>query len=90
MSEVPSSPFGFAVNGRGECRALVREQDRLDVMGVSGSVSAGMDLLMDDGMPADQAAKMMLGAQRLFETQGGRDPEAMARHILKLRRALRP
>lgn len=85
---VPSSPFGFAVDNHGRCRQLVREQDRLDVMGIPPAVSAAYDLLTDDGMPYDQAATLVLGMQRHHE-QGGKDPEAQARHLLKLRRALR-
>lgn len=80
--------FGFAVNGSGECRQLVREQDVLDAMGVSPAVSAAYDLLTDDGMPPQKAADTALGMQRHHEN-GGKDPEAQARHLLKLRRALR-
>lgn len=85
---VPSSPFGFAVDGRGECKPLLREQDRLDLMGIPPSVSAAYDLLTDDGMPPEQAAAIVLGMQRHHE-EGGKDPEAQARHLIKLRRAVR-
>ena len=50
----------------------------------AGPIDAGMDILMDDGMPAEDAAKLCLGAVRI-----GQDPEAFARHCVKLRRAVR-
>lgn len=85
---VLSSQHGFAVDAAGRCQPLLREQDHLDVMGITPAQSAAYDLLTDDGMPAEKAASIVLGMQRYHE-KGGKDPEAQARHIIKLRKALR-
>lgn len=76
-------PRSFAVDPQGVTTEM-SVNDRLGLMGVSPAVSAAFDLLTDDGMSADDAARMAVAAER-----GGRDPEASARHILKLRRAYR-
>lgn len=77
------APRYFAVGNNGETRSLSQDE-RLRLMGVSPPVSAAFDLLTDDDMPADRAAEMAVGAERL-----GKDPEAFARHLLKLRKAYR-
>lgn len=51
---------------------------------VAARINAGMDILMDDNYPIDKAAKLMLAAERQ-----GEDAEAFARHMVKLRKALR-
>lgn len=60
------------------------EHEELLALGVSPAVSAGYDLLADDGMDPETAATMMVAAER-----SGRDAEAFARHLLKLRKAAR-
>lgn len=84
MSEQPiRPPRSFAVGGDGAVTEMSTE-DRLRLMGASPAVSAAYDLLTDDGMPSEDAAKMAVAAER-----SGKDPEAFARHLLKLRRAAR-
>lgn len=78
-----AAPRSFAVDSLGNATSLSTEE-RVTLMGVSPSASAAYDLLTDDGVPAEQAAKLTLAAQK-----SGRDPEAFARHFLKLRRGLR-
>lgn len=51
---------------------------------VAARINAGMDILMDDNYPGDKAAELLLAAERK-----GEDAEAFARHMVKLRRALR-
>jgi hypothetical protein len=58
--------------------------DRLRATGASDAVIAAVDILVDDGCPAGRAAQMAVAAER-----DGKDPEAFARHFLKLRGALR-
>lgn len=53
-------------------------------LGASDAVIAAYDILADDGMPPEQAAKMVVAAER-----SGRDAEAFARHVVKLRKAMR-
>lgn len=48
------------------------------------SLDRGLDLLLADGMPDDKAAQLMLAC-----VAEGRDPEQFARHVIKLRRAIR-
>lgn len=74
----------WAVDRAGAAVALT-EHEHVALMGVSPAVSAGLDLLMDDGMDGEKAAKLLLAAER-----NGQDAEAFARHMLKLRGALRP
>lgn len=50
----------------------------------NSALSRGMDLLHADGMPDDRAAELLLAC-----VGDGRDPEAFAQHLLKLRRAFR-
>jgi hypothetical protein len=58
--------------------------DRLRATGASDAVIAAVDILVDDGYPVDRAAQMAVAAER-----DGKDPEAFARHLLKLRGVLR-
>lgn len=74
----------WAVDSSGGTVALT-DHEHVALMGVSPAVSAGLDLLMDDGMDGEKAAKLLLAAER-----NGDDAEAFARHMLKLRRAIRP
>lgn len=60
-------------------------QQLTEHMRVPADVVAGLDLLTDDGMDADKAAPLLMAAHR-----DGRDAEAFARHLLKLRKAVRP
>lgn len=67
--------------------AEVREvspEERLWHMGVSPSASAGYDILVDDGYPAEEAAEMVLALQR-----DGRDAETFARMLVEKRRMFR-
>jgi hypothetical protein len=59
-------------------------EEALRAVGVSAAVSAAYDLLTDDGVPPERAAELAVYAE-----QRGQDPEAFARHFLKLRRAIR-
>ena len=45
--------------------------------------SAAYDILHDDGMAPDKIADLLIGCRR-----SGRDPEAFARHLVELRRAV--
>lgn len=58
-----------------EASRLLREDPRLD---------RAMDALHADGMPYDDAAAFLLAAHL-----EGQDPEAMAGHLLKLRKQFR-
>jgi len=71
------------VGADGEAKAMSPEE-RLSHMGVSPQLSAGYDLLTDDGYPPEKAAELLAEAERM-----GKDPEAFAQHMIKLRRALR-
>lgn len=53
-------------------------------LGVTDDVIAALDLLVDDGVPAERAAGLAVAAHR-----SGRDAEEWARHLIKLRKALR-
>lgn len=76
-------PRTFAVAATGQTEALSHEQ-HLRLMGVSPALSAAVDLLVDDNYPMEGAVRMCKAAE-----DGGQDPEAWARHFLKLRRTLR-
>lgn len=58
--------------------------EQMKATGASDAVIAALDILVDDGMPAQKAADMAVAAER-----SGRDPEAFARHVIKLRKAMR-
>lgn len=73
----------FAVSSAGVVTSLSHEE-WLRLIGISPAVSAAVDLMTDDKVPMETAVDMALGAER-----GGRDPEAFARHFLKLRRVAR-
>jgi hypothetical protein len=77
------APRTFAVSAAGVVSPLSHEQ-HLRLMGVSPSLSAAVDLLVDDNYPMEEAVKLCKAAE-----DGGQDPEAWARHFLKLRRTLR-
>lgn len=81
---VPRPPRRFAVSPAGAAWELTSYQATVDHMGVPPDVVAGLDLLVDDGMPVDKAADLVVAAHR-----DGRDAEAFARHLLRLRRAAR-
>lgn len=51
-------------------------------LGVSDSVIAGLDILMDDRMDPVKAAELLLAAER-----DGKDAETFARHLIRLRKA---
>lgn len=53
-------------------------------MGISPALSAGYDILTDDGYPAQEASDLLVAAER-----NGYDPEAMARKMVRLRKVLR-
>lgn len=58
--------------------------EQMKALGASDAVIAAYDILTDDGMPADAAAKMAVAAER-----AGQNAEAFARRLVKLRKALR-
>lgn len=82
MAELPEIR-SFAVDGSGVASVL-SVADHVALIGASPAVSAAYDLLTDDGMPPDKAADLAVTAER-----SGRDPEAFARHMVKVRRSLR-
>jgi hypothetical protein len=51
---------------------------------VSPELWAAYDILTDDGYPPEKAAEVLASAER-----SGRNPEAFARHMVKLRKAIR-
>lgn len=58
--------------------------EELKKLGIPLSVDAAVDILVDDGMGVEKASEMSVSAWR-----SGRDPEAFARHLVKLRKAAR-
>lgn len=85
------APRIFCVDGQGVTVALSIHAflGRMGAdMGVSPSASAAYDLLTDDGVPPEKAAELAVAMQRVGERRGS-DPEAMARHFVKLRHALK-
>jgi hypothetical protein len=58
--------------------------EQMRALGASDGVIAAYDILADDGMTPQQAAEMAVSAERQ-----GKDPVAFARHLVKLRKALR-
>lgn len=76
-------PRSFAVHGDGIAEILSVE-DHVRLMGISAAVSAAYDIMTDDGFPPEEAGRFALAAERQ-----GRDPEAFARHFVKLRKAAR-
>ena len=58
--------------------------EQLKELGIPMSVDAAFDILCDDGMDMEKAADMSVAAWR-----SGKDPEAFARHLVKLRKAAR-
>ncbi len=74
----------FAVGRDGVAVRLVGVEASVSLMGISPSLSAGYDLLADDGMDPDRIASLLMAAEKQ-----GKDPETFARHMLKLRRAAR-
>jgi hypothetical protein len=77
------TPRCFAVTPAGVATAL-SVNGLLALMGVPPAVSAAYDLLTDDGMAPDRAAELAMTAHRT-----GRDPEELARKVVRLRRGLR-
>jgi hypothetical protein len=77
----PHRSFAVGIDGSAE---ELSTEERLRLMGISPSASAAYDLLADDGMPPEKAAEMVAAAHR-----SGRDPEAFARHLTRLRKAWR-
>jgi hypothetical protein len=57
---------------------------QMRALGVSDAVIAAYDILADDGMPPEKCAQMAVTAER-----SGKDPVSFARHVVKLRRAVR-
>lgn len=66
--------IGFAVSRKG----VIYELE------VSHEVSLAYDILTADGMAPRYAADLATAAER-----GGKDPVALAQHVVKLRRGLR-
>ena len=82
-AEVGVTLRSFAVNTGGTASVLSPE-DHLRLMGISPAQSAAYDILADDGADMEKWAPMLLAAER-----DGKDPEAFARHCVKLRKAAR-
>lgn len=59
-------------------------EDELRQMGVSPALSAAYDVLDDAGYLTEKRLTLCLAAERQ-----GRDPEAFARHLVKLCKAVR-
>lgn len=67
--------LGFAVDTAGVAYELA----------LSAAVSEAYDLMRADGVPAQRAADMAVGAERT-----GRDPVEFARRFVRLRKTVRP
>jgi hypothetical protein len=68
-----------------EARAFVASGNgTIEMVAASPAVSAAYDIMTGDGVPPERAAQLAVGAGR-----DGRDPEAWARHFVKLRKSLR-
>ncbi|HXJ27483.1 MAG TPA: hypothetical protein VNH17_17350 [Streptosporangiaceae bacterium] len=65
-------------------RFFMARNGEIEVVDIPDSVSAAMDIMTADRVPADRAAELCWAAHR-----SGRDPEAFARHFVELRRAIR-
>ncbi len=76
-------PRSFAAHADGQIDMLDIES-AVRLAGVSAAASAGYDIMTDDGVPPETAWKMALSAER-----DGKNPEAFARHLVSLRKALR-
>lgn len=74
------APRCFAVSPSGET-AILSVEEATALIGCPPSVSAAYDLLTDSGMSPDKAAELAVAAYR-----SGRDPEAFARHVARVRR----
>ena len=62
----------------------ISPEEHVELMGATPAISAAYDLLTDDGMSPQKAADLAVACER-----SGRDPEAFARHLIKLRKAVR-
>jgi hypothetical protein len=60
----------------------MNEHEILARLGIPAEVSAAYDILTDDGIAPEKAAEIATAAWRQ-----GKDPEAFARHFVKLRKA---
>lgn len=72
--------IGYAVSSDGVAVSI----------GISFELSAAYDILVDDGYPPDKAAEILATAER--EHAAGRmskNVEEFARHMVKLRKAMR-
>lgn len=78
----PDVPRSFIAGLDGTVEAS--HEEHLRHMGVSPGVSAAYDVLADDGMPSDWAARLTVAAERQ-----GLNPEKFARHVRKLRASVR-
>ena len=65
-------------------RIFIAGDGQVQCVQASAAVSRAYDLMAADGVPAQTAADMATAAER-----GGKDPEAFARHFVKLRQAAR-
>jgi hypothetical protein len=63
---------------------VARASGVIEMVAASPAVSAAYDIMTDDGVPPERAAEFAVGAER-----DGKDPEAWARHFVKLRKSLR-
>lgn len=69
----------FAVSAGGEASELVGSNARIEHMGFSPGVVAGVDVLDDASLLTEDRAKLIVAAER-----NGDDPERFARHLVKL------
>lgn len=69
---------------------LLSSEEYLRFVGVTASASAAFDILTDNGMAPEKAWPMARAAQKLYdEGSTWPNPEAQARHFVRLSRALR-
>ena len=58
--------------------------ERLVAIGYDQAQIAAIDILTDDDVPTERAGELVIAAKR-----AGKDPEAFARHFVRLRKAYR-
>lgn len=69
---------------------MTSPEEALAALGVTPEMSAAYDILADDGVPPEVAARMAMQAERSWRDGTiDRTPEEFARHVVRLRRVAR-
>jgi len=80
MDTTSGEPYrAFAVSPTGTVTELMGSEAVFRHMGVSPALSAAYDVLDDVGLARDDRVELLVAAER-----SGNDPEAFARHLVKL------